>query len=122
MHNIRIYSALLLALLLQGCGSSDEGHDGPETTQVKVYKYDGSVQCDVAGTEPEVMRQELINVGIDVICSQKGYDGFLYPASCGAGTGAINIYTIHSPNLVDAEALGFRNVTELTEYSDTPCE
>ncbi len=120
MKSFQFYSALLLALSLQGCGSGDEGHDS--IAQIKVYKYDGSVQCDVAGIAPEVMRQELINAGIDVICSQKGSDGLLYAASCGQGTGAINIYTIHSPNLIDAEALGYRNVTELTEYSDTPCE
>ncbi len=104
---------LICSLLLAGCQS-----DGSQ----KVFKYDGSVQCNPgSGTPLDVMALELTGAGIDVICSQQGHDGMAYITACGAGTGAINIYTIHSANIADAEALGFKSVLTLPEYRDSAC-
>jgi hypothetical protein len=64
---------------------------------------------------------ELSEAGIDVRCAQKGNDGsFRFPL-CGADTGNINIYRIHSDNRDDAEALGFKYVGTLPEYTDQSC-
>lgn len=87
----------------------------------KVFKYDGSRQCENAGIPLDEMAQELISGGVDVICAQKASNGMMYPAVCGAGTGAINVYLIHPENLADAEALGFNSVNELPQYQDSPC-
>lgn len=95
--------------------------DRPCNETTKVFKYDGSRQCENNGIPLDVMAQELIGGGVDVICSQKGSNGMAYPAVCGAGTGAINVYLIHQENLSDAEALGFSSVNELPNYLDTPC-
>src|SRR5690606_29354163 len=95
--------------------------DRPCNETTKVFKYDGSRQCENNGIPLDVMAQELIGGGVDVICSQKSSNGMAYPAVCGAGTGAINVYLIHQENLSDAEALGFSSVNELPNYLDTPC-
>ena len=101
-------------LLLPGC------HSGSGTQ--KIYKYDGSVQCNLAsGTPLAEMALELTDAGIDVVCAQKSHDGQAYIAACGAGTGAINVYTIHTANLKDAEALGFKSVLTLPDYKDAAC-
>jgi hypothetical protein len=89
--------------------------------EAKVFKYDGSTQCNNDGIPLKKMAQELTAGGIDVICAQKASDGMMYPAVCGGGTGAINVYLIHKENVQDAEALGFASVNELPQYQDTPC-
>ena len=97
-------------------------HDDSSPSHIKVFKYDGSVQCDTSAIGLDEMAMELINVGIDVVCSQKGNDGSLRAAVCGAGTGNINIYTINTSNLPDAEALGFESVNTLVDYQDEQCQ
>ena len=87
----------------------------------KVYKYDGSVQCGGAGTSVDEMARELTNRGIDVLCGQKGNDGYAHCMACGCGSGSINVYVIHPENLGDAEELGFSRVSDLSDYQDEPC-
>lgn len=88
----------------------------------KVYKADGSIQCESDGIALDMMAMELINAGIDVVCSQKSSDGLVRIALCGASTGSINVYTIHTSSLVDARALGFSPVSDLSEYQDQVCK
>jgi hypothetical protein len=95
-------------------------HDTKKST-VKVFKYDGSVQCGSAGIDLDVMVFELINGGVDVLCSQKGHDGLVRATVCGNDTGNINIYKIHKSNLTDAENISFLSVNTLSEYQDTKC-
>lgn len=97
-------------------------HTDVTPAYVKVYKHDGSVQCEATAIDLNVMAKELINAGIDVICSQKGDTGLMYVTVCGGATGSINIYTIHKENLTDAIALKFESVEQLTEYRDQKCE
>ncbi len=96
--------------------------DDTSSNYVKVYKDDTSVQCGNAGVELNVMGMELINKGIDVVCSQKGHDGMVRPALCDTDTGDINIYEIYRVNLPDAQAMGFDPISNLTEYQDQKCE
>jgi hypothetical protein len=113
-HVIKIVTLLLFATLLS-CSTE-------QTAQTKVFKPDNSVQCGGAGIDVDVMAMELIDDGIDVLCAQTGNDGLLRIAVCGAGTGNINIYTINTANLPDAELLGFASVDTLPEYQDTRCD
>ena len=96
-------------------------HVEQSASYIKVYKHDGSVQCGYTGVELDAMGLELTNAGIDVICSQKGHDGLMRTAVCGAATGKLNIYTIAKKHLPEAEAIGFRPVTKLAEYQDQEC-
>ena len=114
---MKLVFGLVVVILLSSCKKNID-----ETTNIKVYKFDNSIQCERAGIELAVMELELINAGIDVLCSQKGSDGFFRPAVCGAGTGRINIYTIHSSNINDAKDIGFFPVSELSEYRDSECQ
>lgn len=116
MNKLLVNSFLIVLLtFLQGCRHSDSSF-------VKVYKSDGSIQCESSGAPLEVMVLELSNAGIDVICSQKGHDGLARIAVCGAPTGNLNIYRIQARNLKDAESLGFESVAKLSEYRDQECE
>jgi len=111
------YMALLIGIsFLSACK-----HDDMSPSYVKVYKHDGSVQCASAGVAPNVMAAELINAGIDVICSQKGHDGMNRIAVCGAATGNINVYTINMTSLPVAESINFKSVRNISEYQDQKC-
>jgi hypothetical protein len=117
MHRCRIAAGLLVAIGLAACVPAPE----PEPYGGKVFKYDGSVQCTNPGISVEDMAAELTGAGIEVLCGQKGSDGYAYAAVCGAGTGGINVYTISVDDLADVEALGFAPVRDLPEYQDQPC-
>ncbi len=115
MNNAKYIFTTLLLVFMLSCSTDD-------TQQVKVFKSDGSLQCGTPGVDVDVMVMELINAGIDVICSQKGSDGSPHLAACGIETGDINIYTIDTSNLPDAEALGFESVNTLPDYQDEQCQ
>ncbi len=116
--------AVVIAMLL-GCGGNDDNitseKPGSGAVSVKVFKSDGSKQCQMNGVALDVMKGELIKAGIDVICAQQGSTGLLYPQVCDTETGVINIYHINAQNLQDAEKLGFKSISELPAYQDTRC-
>jgi hypothetical protein len=89
---------------------------------IKVYKYDGSVQCENGEISLDEMENELTDAGVTVYCSQKGFDGYAYPTACGNATGVINIYEIDILDLEIAEVQGFEPVNDLSFYLDQHCE
>ena len=104
-------------MLLSACN-----HDGALQPYEKVFKYNGSIQCESSGIELNIMALELIEIGVDIVCSQKGHDGLDRVAVCREGTGNINIYQINSSNLSDARSLGFESVNTLSDYNDQACK
>lgn len=90
-------------------------------SQVKVFKYDQSTQCNQDGIPLKEMQRELTSAGVTVHCSQKGHDGLFRPDVCGGATGAINIYSIDIRNLSTALHLGFSLVSSLPQYKDSVC-
>ena len=92
------------------------------TPHTKVYKSDGSVQCENTGIDLDVMGLELSNAGIDYTCAQKGNNGLVYAQICGGATGLINIYTLNTKNIEDIHALGFESVYTLVDYQDEVCK
>lgn len=115
----KIKSLLLIAIVSTVSASCKHDNDN----LIKIYKDDGSISCvSDSSIELSVMEQDLIDIGIDVICSQKGDDGEQVPAICDITTGKLNIYTINSSNLPDAENIGFNSVNELPKYQDAKCE
>jgi len=119
MMNIFLRSSVILftLIVLVSCL-----YDDSTVSYVKVFKYDRSVQCENSGVAIDAMALELINIGVDVICSQKGHDGLVRAYLCGENTGIINIYKINKTNLIDAKNIGFESVSELSEYQDEKCE
>ncbi len=89
---------------------------------VTIYKSDESIQCERLGIAPEVMKVQLTEAGIKVMCAQKGDSGLSVLAMCGAPTTAINIYVIRVSDWPKAEKLGFKQIEELSEYTGRGCE
>jgi ABC-type thiamine transport system substrate-binding protein len=114
MDTLKLISSFIMALVLVSCTDSDQPHS-------KVYKSDASIQCGSSGIEVDTMARELTDNGIDVVCAQKGHDGLVRITLCGEPTGNINIYTINTSNLPDAETLGFLPVSILSDYQDSNC-
>ena len=89
---------------------------------VKVLKYRGAIQCDQkSGTPPEIMRNELVKAGIEVISVACGEDGKMHPMLCGTPTGAINIFEIPQKNAAQAFKLGFAKLDSSSGARETPC-
>lgn len=114
--HIRAIALLIGILFLAACQQLANS-----ATYIKVFKYDGSVQCGNTGVAPDVMALELKNAGIEVFCIQQGHDGLMRTAVCGAATGNINIYSIDSADLSAAAAIGFASVDRLADYQDQEC-
>jgi hypothetical protein len=80
---------------------------------VFVFKLDGTKHCEpYAGESVESMALELVDAGVEVFSSRKGYDGREGIAICGEPTGQINIYEILSLDLASALSMGFKQLPE----------
>ena len=111
-------AVLLLIMFCAGCFHEKDEND----VHLKVFKSDESLQCQPnSGITLEDMAQELIDAGVDVICSQKGSDGMARPAVCDIESGGINVYTINAVNLDDVNSLGYESVEILPDYIDEAC-
>ncbi len=74
---------------------------------VKVFKYDGSLQCGVKkGTTPVEMGAEL--KGIHIYNSSSLNDGLMHTQVCGSPTGKANVYEIDRSQLKEALRFGFK--------------
>ncbi|TXH71169.1 MAG: hypothetical protein E6Q83_02910 [Thiothrix sp.] len=89
---------------------------------IKVYKYQGSLQCQGGGEPLAKMRRQLIKRGVKVLAGQCGVDGLIYPAVCGAPDGHINIFTIQRQSLVKAQSQGFDLLRNLPDAQVTYCK
>ena len=109
---MKIIFVLMLSLLLS-CSNSTE----KETAQV--YIHNGAVQCESSGLSKEETAQRLIDNGIDVLKSECGrLTGVAFAAVCGGATGGINLHTIVSQNLLDAQRLGYKSIADLAQDSE----
>jgi hypothetical protein len=92
-----------------------------DVTTAQVFIGNGHTQCDNNGAPLAQTQMILVQGGIDVLGSACGaLTGIAYPAVCGAGTGEINIHRVRRENVVDAERLGFRNVSDIGVVSVAP--
>jgi hypothetical protein len=84
-------------------------------TQVSVYKYANSIQCDSnSGLSLNDMAAELEDFSVGIACSVTLNDGLERIAACGASTGDINVFKIQKDSLEQAENLGYINTNTLT--------
>jgi hypothetical protein len=87
------------------------GADTNAPLRSRVYKPDGSRQCEKrGGNSVELVEREL--AGIPVYQREKRSDGLMHIQVCGSPTGMINIYEIDSSNLKKAEERGFKKWEE----------
>jgi len=120
VNKLLVFSGIIF---FSSCGINDTSNKLPkELTLSKVYKYDGSIQCENGGISLEIMSQELTRAGIDIICAQKGSDGYPRIVMCGLPTGKINIFQINTVDLSSADNLGFISIVRLREYLDRECK
>lgn len=81
-----------------------------EKKKVKVFKYDGSLQCGMGKQIPlDTMKKELGN--ITVYSSENKNDGLVHIQMCGSNTGKANVFEIDRDNLEKAMKLGFKEWT-----------
>lgn len=78
--------------------------------RVKVYKYDGSLQCNQGKViSLEAMTKDLRD--ITVYSSVKKPDGLMHIQVCGSNTGMANVFEIAESDLAKAESFGFKKWT-----------
>lgn len=93
-----------------GLNGAPEGQDMKNERRVRVYKYDGSLQCGMGKPVPvERMAEEL--KGIKIYSSEKKPDGLMHIQVCGSATGMTNVYEISESDLTKAERIGFKKWT-----------
>jgi hypothetical protein len=93
----------------------------PPSTNISLYKYAGSVQCNGGGLSLPEMERQLNDAGIQVIYSSCGTDGRGYFAVCGNGDGRIGIFVVPSSQEQAASAVGFRPLSNLPAASKIAC-
>ena len=70
--------------------------------KIKVYKADGSVQCEPGtGTKPEEMQKQLGD--IKVYSAENKHDGLIRIQVCGTPTGNCNVFEINESDFAKAE-------------------
>jgi hypothetical protein len=110
-------SLVVLAFIFTGCASGHCVSLKKETLQakdnsvkvehVKVYKYDGSLQCGMGkAISLDDMKKELGD--IVVFSAENKYDGLMHIQACGTITGKANVYEIDKTDLEKALKLGFK--------------
>lgn len=100
--------ALAVIFILTSCNDNDKA----ET--VLIFKYKSSVQCAPdSGIILDDMAAELSTANIKVLCASDAHDGNVTITLCGAETGEINVYEINKSALINAENIGFQNLSVL---------
>ncbi len=84
-----------------------------DTKTIKVFKADGSKQCQAEKAISVQKMQEVLNkANIKVSKAEKAKDGLMRAQVCGSDTGNINIYEIPASQLEEAIKMGFQEWKE----------
>jgi hypothetical protein len=111
------YAICVGTLLLVACRENSVTPEVSVTPDDLLVYADREVrQCESDGVSLEASAQTLINAGIDVLQSTCGFrTGVEFPAVCGGATADIVVHEIRSVNLLDAEQLGFQEISTLID-------
>ena len=91
-------------------GTAPNGPIPGPTDKVKIYKYDGSLQCGMGkSVSPEDMQKDL--KGLKVYSASSKTDGLMHIQQCGTPTGKVNVFEIDRKDLATAKKLGFKEWT-----------
>lgn len=112
-------SLLILTAFMFGCASghciqSTKAPPPPPIEEpkmmaekVKVFKYDGSLQCGMGKPVSAADMQKELGT-IKVYGSENKFDGLMHVQACGTITGKANVYEIDKKDLEAAQKLGFK--------------
>ncbi len=78
--------------------------------RIKVFKYDGSLQCGMGKAIPAAEMQKELE-GITVYSAENKPDGLMHIQVCGSPTGRANVYEIDKSSLELAKKKGFKEWT-----------
>lgn len=78
--------------------------------RIKVYKYDGSLQCGMGKAIPLAEMQKSL-AGITVHSAENKPDGLMHTQVCGSPTGRANVFEIDKTSLEAAKKKGFKEWT-----------
>lgn len=110
----RHVAALLLSVgLMAGCTTA--------AAPLAMARALGTIQCETGGPTAESLAQALRDAGIPVAAVGCGHDGRMRPAVCGAPDGRLAIVEIPADRRTQAEALGWRPLSDLPDASRQPC-
>jgi hypothetical protein len=117
---VQLFAAIVLSIGLTGCAqgncrsqtsaprSTAEAASGATTrVKVKVFKYDGSLQCG-EGASVTLLQMQKDLKSIQVFSSENKADGLMHISQCGTPTGRANVYEIERENLERAKLNGFK--------------
>ncbi len=123
---ISLYSFFLISVFVSGCNNeipSSAAVSDSKTSQNNLFVYipTGSTQCNDDGLDPQESIQTLVGGGIDVLSTRCGFmTGFVFASVCGGKTGEIIAHEIRRVNLVDANKIGYDDISNLVdEASET---
>lgn len=110
----RHVAALLLSIgLMAGCTTT--------AAPLAIAKPLGTRQCETGGPTAESLAQALRDAGISVTAVGCGHDGRMRPAACGTPDGRLAIVEIPADRRAQAEALGWRALSDMPDASRQPC-
>ena len=84
---------------------------------VNIFKYKYENDCSLPPLKLEDMQKELIDLGVDILSSARGYDGveyFMDTVECNKLRSQINIFTINETFLEKAQSAKWRLCSDLT--------
>jgi hypothetical protein len=79
----------------------------PQNKKIKVYKPDGSIQCE-RGTGKSVTEMAKEFGDIKIFTFESKHDGLIRIQKCGTPTGQCNVYEISESDWDKASKLGFK--------------
>lgn len=107
--NCRRYNDLSDATKTEWVGADTDNK--ANALKVKIYKYDGSLQCGMGqAIAPKIMREEIKEIQVFSMKSQA--DGQMHIQACGTPTGQINVFEIRQIDLDQATKKGFKILAE----------
>lgn len=85
----------------------ENGSATTKTDYIKVYKYDGTLQCGM-GEFITIDKMKADLKSIKVFSAQNKSDGLMHIQLCGSPTGKANVYEILKQDLAAAKSYGFK--------------
>lgn len=79
-------------------------------SRIKVFKYDGGLQCGQGKAIPVAEMQKELS-GITVYSAENKADNLMHIQACGTPTGRANVYEIDRSQLSAAQKKGFKEWT-----------
>ncbi|WP_148714967.1 hypothetical protein [Chitinolyticbacter meiyuanensis] len=94
----------------------------PRPGTVQVFKARGERQCLGGGKTIAQLRKPLKRAGLTVLGTACGSNGLVFPATCGADTSRIVVFTLPERQIEAALKLGYALLSDWPDASISPCD